>query len=566
LGLRHEHIHHHSSVRSGRLRFRQQRFDHLPGSINGPGPDGIWDNVVFNNTMPNPTTLGNQTIDLQGLSTLTLNEIRFTGTPANFARFDLNNTVGAMDLTLNGVVVSGTVNNNGGNNGSRQINANVRITAAVNPLTNPSGNFYVTTTSASQLQLQSQITASGDVIKNGTGAVRFGTRGTNFTSAISGNIVVNNGSIEGATNNLGNPVGGTGRAVVLNGPGVALNLRSQANFDFEREIDLRNHATISADRSVGTAPTNQLITTGAINVLANNKYLFVNSANDFDFGFDGINLGTNTLNMRNGLNGTGVATLGVLTGSGKINIAGAGGKSNVGMSFNAASPAFSGSVNIFEGGGHTILATGALGSGTMTLGTSGNNLPITFPNPAIGAEVPPVRNNPWSGRLTYAANNATTAAIAVRINAASQVDMSVVPNAGDVIQVNPIGIVQGDSTELAGFTAGTNLLVSSNAIIAHKQIGGSEPAGLGTTPAHYSGLAATLDGAVTIGAGTPWKGISNDRSARSLGGGTTVINVNGGNNNSNTIEATLLGVHGQTLSIFWWRRDSGVPKRPAGDT
>lgn len=515
------------------------------GNNPGAATDAAWANAILNATSLPATAAANTVLnlDLQGNSRA-INSFMNTGGSATNPNNVTINVLGnaGTTLTLNEIF------KNGG--GLLQFGPTLDIATVVDAARNPNGDLRVMNIDDSQIGLQGKITTPGNLIKDGNGSLRLGTSGTAFNNAIAGNIIVNNGTLELATNNTGNPAAGSGRAIVMNGPNATLNFRPQTNFDFVREIDLHNDTTISADRSAGTL-TGQTVTTGVINVNANEKYLQVNSGSSFNFVFDGINLGSQTLNIRNGLNGTSTMSVGVLAGSGTIHVSGNGNTSS-GVTLNAASPGFSGTVNLYEGNNHNITATGALGSGTLVLGASGNVLPITYPNQSVGQiATPTVRSEPWWGHVNYNANNPTTAAVAVTANAGSQVNMGVVPGAGDVIRLNRHAIIQGSSAELGGFTVGSNLLLSRESIISHEMLGGSDPAGLGTTPLYYHGLSNNLNGPLTIGAGTPWVGISNDRVSRNLGGsGATVITVNGGDNNNTTVEAALLGMDSNTLALM----------------
>jgi hypothetical protein len=515
------------------------------GSNPGAAADGVWANAILNATALPVTTSANTVLNIDlGTNSRSINRFMQTGqntTTPNNVTTNIVATAGT-SLTLNEIYKS--------LGGTLQFGPNLEIIAAVDAGRNPTGDLRVLNTDDSALQLQGKITTPGNLIKDGSGQLRLGTSGTAFNGAISGNIIVNNGLLELSTNNVFNPAAGTGRAIIMNGPNSTINFRPQTNFDFVREIDIHNDTTLSVDRSAGTL-TGQTVTTGVINVNANDKYLQVNSLNAFNYSFDGINLGTQTLNIRNGLNGAASIGAGVLRGSGIINVSG-NGNTNSGLNFNTASPSFSGSINLFEGNNHTISASGALGSGTIVLGAPGNVLPISYPNQAVGLlATPTVRSEPWWAALNYNANNPTSAPVAVTVNAGSQVNMGVVPSSGDVIQLNPHGILQGSSAELGAFTVGTNLLLSRNAIISHEVLGGSDPVGIGTIPVYYHGLSANLNGPVTIGAGTAWTGLSNDRVSRNIGGSAaTVITVNGGDADPTTIEATLLGVDSGTLGIM----------------
>ncbi len=525
-------------------------------------PNGPLDNVVFASVAggmnTNPAALTNFLIN--NVPTTTVNQIRFTSAPANATQFNMQ-AASAQTLTLNQIIVSGNIPNPstaGGaavNNGAWQIQPNITLRAAVDAAYNPTGQLRVINTSGGALQLQGPITTGpGGFVKDGNQSVRFGTSGATFTNAIQGDILINNGTLQASNAGSGNVLGGSGK-VFLNGPGSVLQLNADASTSYGRDVTINANATIGADRS-GTTAISQVMTLGTLTAAANDKYLTLNSGNSYSYSFAGVSLGANTLNIRNGLNNTantdatGHAALGAISGSGTINMSGAGGNSVVGLTFNTASPGFTGKLNLFEGGSHIVSATGALGSANVVLGEATNTLPITYPNVPVGSSgSPTVLSNPWSALLKYNANNPTTGTITV--NGASQINMGVVPGATDEITLMPYGVIQGSSAELAGFDTASNFtLPAANAVIGHEVLGGSDPANLPTTASHYYGLSANLNGNLTVGADTPWKGVSNDRFARTLGGGATTITVNGGDNNAATTEVTFAALNQQTLTLL----------------
>jgi hypothetical protein len=515
----------------------------------GASPSGLFDNIVLNATSLPGTANAGTVLNLDVLNNaLALNAILQTG----------QNATNPDNVTIN-LVSSGTgtlqlhqILKSAG--GVLQIAPTVPVASVVSA-TNPTGSLIVTNTDNSAIQLQGSVTTAGDLIRNGTGGgfLRLGITTSTHTNAISGNIVINAGSIELASNNAGNVAGGSGRAIIMNSPNGTINFRPQVSMDYGREIDLNAYrTTFSADRSAGTN-TGQTVTTGTINVNRNDAYLILNSGNTFGYQFDGINLGSNTLNIRNGLNGGAKAGTGVLSGSGTIHVSGSGDNNTAGLNFNAASPGFSGTVRFYESIGSTISTTGALGSGMIILGADSPTAPVTYPNADIGSASPAVRSQAWSAGLNYNANNPTTGPVAVEVYGGSSVNMGVVPTATDVIRLREHGIIQGNDAELSGFTVGGNLLLpAQNAIIAHEVINGANPTGIGTGANHFYGMAVDhLAGtSLTVGAGTPWRGVSNDRFARTLGGAGTTLTINGGDSNPATVEATILAVNGKGLNLF----------------
>ncbi|MES2706149.1 MAG: hypothetical protein V4726_06035 [Verrucomicrobiota bacterium] len=512
-------------------------------------PGGAYDNAFFTGAAPNPAASQVVGIDMQGIDSLKLNQLVFTGNPANISQWNLTNTTGTTALTVNKIILQAGP--------TAQINPSVPLTAAVDPLTNPTGRLTALNTTGSSLQLQSQITTgAGGLVKDGTGGLRLGSSGATFTNAIGGDIVINNGTLQASNGASGNVLGGTGK-IIMNGPGTVLQLNADAATSYGRDVTVNANATINADRS-GTTATGQTLSLGTITMGANDKYLSLTSGNSYNISLAGLNFGANTVNIRNGMNNTagldttGHVLAGALNGSGAVNISGGGGNSTVGFNFNTASPGFTGRLGLFEGGNHIVSATGALGSANVTLGEASNLMPVTYPNIAVGSSgSPTVQSNPWSVLLKYNANNPTSGTITV--NGASQISMGVVPNATDKITLREYGILQGNGAELAGFNAGAggNLtLPASNAVIAHEALDGADPTGLALTASHYYGAAATLNGALTVGAGTAWKGVSNDRFARTVGGGATTLTVNGGDNNAATTEVTFAALNGQNLTVL----------------
>ena len=526
-------------------------------------PNGPLDNAVFSNVgggmNTNPAVRTN--FQINNVPAGALNQIRFTSTPLNVTAVNL---AGSGTVTLNQIIVSGNVQNpatDGGaaaNNGPWQINPSISLNATIDPLYNPTGRLHVINTATSGLQIQGQITTgTGGFIKDGSSSVRFGSTGATFDHAIGGDIVINNGTLQASHGTSGNPLGGTGK-VVMNGPGSVLALNAEYSAGFGRDVVVNANATISADRS--TATTGLTLSLGTLTMGADDKYLNLNSGNSYSLSLAGLTFGNKTVNIRNGLNNTatgssdttGRVLTGVLDGSGTVNISAAGGNSTQGFTFNTASSSFTGRLNLFEGGNHIVTATGALGSAQVTLGAPTSTLPITYPNIAIGSSgAPTIQSNPWSGLLKYNANNPTTGSITV--NGASQINMGVIPNAADKITLRPYGILSGNASELTAFdaaAAGNLVLPTGNAVISHEALDASEPANLPLTASHFFGASATLNGAITVGPGTPWKGVSNDRFARTIGGGATVLTVTGGDNNPATPEATLTGLNQNTLTLL----------------
>lgn len=525
-------------------------------------PGGPLDNVVFSNVAggmnTNPAGVLTNFL-INNTPAGTLNQIRFTSTPLNATAVNLS---GSGTITLNQIIVSGNVQNPAtadaaaANTGPWQINQGLSLNAAVDPLYNPTGRLQVINTATSPLQLQGQITTgAGGLVKDGSALVRLGTTGATFDNAIAGDILVNNGTLQVSNGASGNALGGSGK-IFLNGPGTLLQLNAEYAANYGRDVVVNANASITADRS--TATTGLTLSLGTLTMGANDKYLTLNSGNSYSLSLAGLTFGNKTVNIRNGLNNTaatdttGRALMGVLDGSGTINISGGGGNSTQGFTFNTASPAFTGKLNLFEGGNSIVTAEGAFGSASVVLGEATSLLPITYPNVPIGSSGSPViQSNPWSVLLKYQANNATTGSITV--NGASQINLGVIPGAGDKFTLRPYAIMQGNASELTGLDvspAGNLILPPSHAVISHEANDGSEPANLPFTASHFYGISANLNTSLTVGSGTPWKGVSNDRFARTLGGGGTTLTVNGGDDNPATSEVSLAGLNQFTLTLL----------------
>jgi len=112
--------------------------------------------------------------------------------------------------------------------------------------------------------------------------------------------------------------------------------------------------------------------------------------------------------------------------------------------------------------------------------------------------------------------------------------LGVVPTATDKFEIRDRGIIRGTSDRLAGLDTQTNLTLAPGATIAHETLGATGDttttvANLGTTPNYYFGLGADTPTNVasfdiTVGANTPWRGISSDRAARRWNNGVITAN------------------------------------------
>ena len=167
-------------------------------------------------------------------------------------------------------------------------------------------------------------------------------------------------------------------------------------------------------------------------------------------------------------------------------------------------------------GALTTTVAGGFGTGLLTVGDTTPGA-TGFPNVA--------------SRLNYgaagASANATgTDAIAI---AGGVIDLDTFSTFNDVFEVRADGRIQGDASQLAALKIGTNLTLFPNAIVLHDNPGASSPVqGIETVAdkSVFYGISGNATSLPTVGAGTPWKGISGDNiAARTI---QTALTVNGG--------------------------------------
>ncbi len=162
----------------------------------------------------------------------------------------------------------------------------------------------------------------------------------------------------------------------------------------------------------------------------------------------------------------------------------------------------------------------------------------------------------------YTTSTAQAAAGPVFLENLGQVTLNGLPHAGDSFEVPENTVIAGDSEELAALNStGGSATISPGANIAQETPGGTAtPAGVDrTTAQYYLGLATNFtDNNITIGTGTPWSGLTNDRpslnrTSRTFAGATAgaaaTITVNGADADAATTDIPLLGFAGGTLVL-----------------
>jgi hypothetical protein len=368
-------------------------------------------------------------------------------------------------------------------------------------------------------------------------------RGNNEAS-FAGDIYIKESTVRLLSATAGdNPAGGSDSTIFfshgygLTGQdgGQLLQLRSDVSMDFGSDFAFTPGVTIArinVDR-VGTASTAQTLSLGSGNI--SGVRLNVSGGNTYGLSLDGLTVNAGT---------TGILSAGANTTVGSVTVGAGGTLIKTGASqliLTSDNSATMLGTLVLQAGDIQALVPGSLGNKPVTLGTT------TVNTAGLLTETGILR---WNA--VGATGNATGADVTV--NQASQVDLNVVPGTGDSFKLNAGGIIQGNDVQFAGLTIGTNLAVEPDAVLGHEtHAATSQITGLTNGANLYYGISATADTVLpAIGVGTPWKGISNDRNARSVAGvgGTQVpITINGGDGNTATVEAVLQGVNGTTLSF-----------------
>ncbi len=182
--------------------------------------------------------------------------------------------------------------------------------------------------------------------------------------------------------------------------------------------------------------------------------------------------------------------------------------------------------NTYSGGSYFMTGITATAAAVGSLGTGGS---VLVDNAQLNLNV--------SGTTTSTGGFTASEGGMIVLNSANTYNAT-----GDRFTINAASVIEGftSGTALTGLTrvstltAGGQIVLQPDAIIAHQVVpaGAAGVAantiqGLGTTPNYYYGIGATFGTSTTtlqVGAGTPWKGISTDRSSRSFTQGTIIAN------------------------------------------
>lgn len=377
--------------------------------------------------------------------------------------------------------------------------------------------------------------ADTKVIKTGNAELRL--RG-NGTDLFEGDLEIRDGIVR--LDNITAPAIGSSNADIifspLNTATSTLQLRSETSVDYAANVMVSPgvfSGTISVDRV--SAATAQTLSLGNATI-SNGTTLNVTGANTYALALDGIIIGA-------GSTGTFNPTSANVTAS-QLTV-GAGGTfvktGGSALTLNSDNSATALGTLLIRQGTVTATATGALGAGLVTVGNDTLN--------AAGFVVN-------SAQLNYNASGASanTTGTDVTVFGASQVTLGTVPTPAETFSVKSRGVILGSAGELGALTIGGNLTLENDTVIAHENVstGATSVVGLSNTPTYFFGIGGTANTVPAVGEGTPWKGFSNDRAARSIigaGGVPATVTLNGADDNPNTIEVTLQGLNGQTLSF-----------------
>ena len=488
-------------------------------------PDDILDNAIFQTAGVSSTAAdpaNDKPIDLQA-QTWTIGELRFTGGTAN--RYRLQNG----GLNLLSILQTGDDPN--------QLAPTASVTAGSNTL------FLGVTSNT--LGLQGPVTAT-DIRKGGFQQLRLGTSATAFENAISGTIFLDWGTLQASANAAtvnatNNPLGGSGTELIMQNA-TLLDLQSQGSFDYERNVTVVGPiAQINISRAAG-ALTNQINSIGNLTINGNSRLVTVNN-NGFQLAADTLTLSGNAIldlgvNTSTGGGSAHLTVAGPVTGGAGTSITKVGGSALI---LNGdSSGTFSGPLNVVNGS-VTFGATGSAGSGIVTIGD--NTVGSGFTNFAL--------NRPNTAVASFNAAGASANATVTpdfTVNTASQLDLNATPLPTDTFFIRSGGVLQGDSTQLGALTFGVNVNGEAGAILAFESNASAIPVGLPPAEVVFYGLGANLTNNVTVGDGTPFMGISSDRSDRTLNGvdalTPVIVTVNGGDNNPATIETTFQAIDG----------------------
>ena len=343
-----------------------------------------------------------------------------------------------------------------------------------------------------------------------------------------------------------NPAGGSDSTIFFaNGYGLAaidggqtLQLRSDLALDYGSNIAFRPGVTIGRIdvNRVGTTATAQRLTVGDVNL--SGQLLRVLGGNTFSLGIDNIIVAPGSAQIFDGNSAdsivTGNLTLGTGTTFTKI-----GGSALTLSSNNAAT--IQGTIIHRQGN--------LIGSVAGSLGPN----PIEVGDPAVGTDGFQNRVSRLQVNHADAITNATGTDATAKLGGI--IDINATPNGDDIYAIQAGGMLQGNTTQLGVLTYNVTALLSTDAIILHEQPGAATGTviGLPANASTFYGIAVNATTLPNMGPGTPWKGISTDNTARTVQGVDAVtpaiLNVEGGDNDANTIEVRLNGLNNVNLNL-----------------
>jgi autotransporter-associated beta strand protein len=500
-----------------------------------------------------PSMTSSNTITVNRAGTLYIDDNVTNGYTAN--RFGTAGSRPAVNLA------GGRIDLNGLNNASSSVQTFGALTASsglsvINVIRNSSGSPV--------LEFDSLTRASGAVVTfndNNTS-----TLGTNSTSAprilFTSTPTLTNGILAGARwHSPGS--GGIGNFVTYGTDGIRQFTASDYTDVAGNDINLA--AATNNVRFTGTDPYDAIAGSKTVNSLH-----IAPSANPGDWAMGGTLTLTSGMLMKTGHNHTTNITSGTLTaGNGIDDI-------DLHIMIQQNNMTFSGTSVIADNGDTAVtLVKSEAGNNTLSLTSNSDNTytggtyvlagQLTTGNTAnrryLGTGKVTVNNGILQLGNIGATSNATgddyTAINGAQINIASGAAGAY--TAADTFNIGAGSVISGGSASgqgLASLTRGTNITLADGAIIAH----GQQTAALNLTTGTIQNLGTNADvfyglnnnqnsatGAITIGSGTAFQGISTDRSARAWQQGT--INIASGTTSVDFQGLGTPGANAQTLTL-----------------
>jgi autotransporter-associated beta strand protein len=196
-------------------------------------------------------------------------------------------------------------------------------------------------------------------------------------------------------------------------------------------------------------------------------------------------------------------------------------------------------------GGGTFVEAGTLNANTTgSLGTG----PVIVINGILGYNAP----NPAGGGV-ITANGASLQQFVGQIN------LGFVNSFGsDRFDIAAGNVIAGDTTRFAmlsrygNATTPANINLAPGAIVAHNVPNGGTISDLGTATDLFYGLGlSTAATNITVGANTPWMGLSTDRGGRTFATGDILVDdgSNGGTQTPTFTSLIIQGINGQTFTL-----------------